>query len=179
MALVKPLQFCLKYSHHPPWFPVTLHARPQSNELTREPPRVSSALSFIVGIHIGARALHVLNFYGLAISLAYPSGEEGGNLLVQKISTCRHEEGGGGRHPVCKTHPPLWLLPSHSPSYFFLIAHLSLLGPGGSDLLLHIVFRLLQQLGKIRHLRAQPETSHRFRNYITNILPELRELYLR
>ncbi len=34
---------------------------PQSNELTRGPPRVSSALSFIGGVHTGARALHVLN----------------------------------------------------------------------------------------------------------------------
>ncbi len=34
---------------------------PQSTELTIEPPRVSSALSFIGGVHIGARALHVLN----------------------------------------------------------------------------------------------------------------------
>jgi hypothetical protein len=33
----------------------------QSIELTRGPPEVSSALSFIEGVHIGARALHVLN----------------------------------------------------------------------------------------------------------------------
>jgi hypothetical protein len=41
------------------------------------------------------------------MSLAYPSGEEGGNFLVQMISTCfsRVEEGGGvgGRHPVVPT----------------------------------------------------------------------------
>jgi hypothetical protein len=33
----------------------------QSKELTRVSPRVSSALSFIGGVHIGARALLVLN----------------------------------------------------------------------------------------------------------------------
>jgi hypothetical protein len=57
----------------------------------------------IGGVHIGARALHVLNCYGLAISLAYLSGEEGGNFLVQVISTClryKYRKGGGGRHPV-------------------------------------------------------------------------------
>ncbi len=36
-------------------------ARAQSDELTRGPRLVSSALSFIRGVHIGARALHVLN----------------------------------------------------------------------------------------------------------------------
>ncbi len=34
---------------------------PQSNELTKGPPWVSSALSCIGGVHIAARALHVLN----------------------------------------------------------------------------------------------------------------------
>jgi hypothetical protein len=34
---------------------------PQSNELTRGPPDYSSALSSTGGVHIGARALHVLN----------------------------------------------------------------------------------------------------------------------
>jgi hypothetical protein len=33
----------------------------QSTELTREPPKVSSPLLFKGGVHIGARALHVLN----------------------------------------------------------------------------------------------------------------------
>ena len=28
------------------------------------------------------------DMHGLAVSLAYPSGEEGGNLFVQIISTC-------------------------------------------------------------------------------------------
>ncbi len=49
-------------------------------------PWVSSALSFKGGVHIGARALHALNW--LAISLAYPGGEKGGNFLVQVISNC-------------------------------------------------------------------------------------------
>jgi hypothetical protein len=39
---------------------------------------------------MGARVLLVLNlmWFGLAIPLAYPSGEEGDNFLVQMISTC-------------------------------------------------------------------------------------------
>jgi hypothetical protein len=46
----------------------------------------------------------------LAISLAYPSGEEGGSLLVQRISTCRHGltgTGGRGRHPAIYMNQPL------------------------------------------------------------------------
>jgi hypothetical protein len=44
-------------------------------------------------------------FYGLAESLAYPSEEEGGNFLVQMISTClpsRRGMGVGGRHTVAQ-----------------------------------------------------------------------------
>jgi hypothetical protein len=52
---------------------------------------VSSALSLIGGVHIGARArCFTFNLYGLAILLAYPSGEEGGILLIQIISTYLH-----------------------------------------------------------------------------------------
>jgi hypothetical protein len=41
---------------------LTAGNEPLSTELTTlEGPRVSSALSFIGGVHIGARALHVLN----------------------------------------------------------------------------------------------------------------------
>ena len=52
---------------------------------------------FTGGVHIGARALldPKLIWFGY-ISLAYPSGEEGGNLLVQMISTCRHGPRGRG-----------------------------------------------------------------------------------
>jgi hypothetical protein len=45
------------------------------------------------------RALLDMHWYGLAISLAYPCGEEGGILLVQMISTCllaAHCRKGGG-----------------------------------------------------------------------------------
>jgi hypothetical protein len=38
-------------------------------------------------------------WYGLALSLVYPSGDEGGNFLVQMISTClryAYRKGGGG-----------------------------------------------------------------------------------
>ncbi len=38
---------------------------PQITELTREGPRVSSALLFIGGVHISARAVHVLNLIWL------------------------------------------------------------------------------------------------------------------
>ncbi len=78
---------------------------PQSNELTRGPPDFSSTFSVIEGVHIGSRALHVLSliwFGSLAISLAYPSGEEGGISLVQMIPTCRRglRGRGGGRKGV-------------------------------------------------------------------------------
>jgi hypothetical protein len=56
---------------------------------------LSSALSVIGGVHIGAKALHVLNLIWLALSLSYPSGEEGGNFLVQMISTCVPSREGG------------------------------------------------------------------------------------
>jgi hypothetical protein len=50
------------------------------------------------GVHIGPRELLDINLYGLAISLAYPSGEEGGVFLVQMIYTClrcAYRKGGG------------------------------------------------------------------------------------
>ncbi len=59
---------------------------------------ISDILSFIGGVHFGAITLHVLNWYGLAVSLAYPSGEKGSNFPVQMISTClatRRERGEG------------------------------------------------------------------------------------
>ncbi len=45
---------------------------PQSKELTRGPLSYTSALSFIGGVHIGARALHVLNliWFGNNVKLA-------------------------------------------------------------------------------------------------------------
>ncbi len=38
-------------------------------------------------------------WYGMAVSLAYPSGNEGGNFILQMISTClRYDQrNGGGR----------------------------------------------------------------------------------
>ncbi len=38
----------------------------------------------------------------MAIFTAYPSGEEGGNFLVQMIATCLRYAYGGGGHPVTK-----------------------------------------------------------------------------
>jgi hypothetical protein len=73
---------------------------PQSTELSTVP-WVSSALSFIGGVHFGARALHVLNLIWFGY-IARLSQWGGGNLLVQMISTCRPSRRGrgGGRHPV-------------------------------------------------------------------------------
>jgi hypothetical protein len=61
----------------------------QSKELTRGLPELVQD-SFIGGVHIGVRALHVLNLIWLAMakSLAYPSGEEVGNFIVLLIFTC-------------------------------------------------------------------------------------------
>jgi hypothetical protein len=81
----------------------------------RNPPQNSllcSALSFIGGVHIGARALFVPNliWFGFIARLSQWGG--GGNFLVQTIFTCREEgRGGGGRHPVeltCHRRIPVW-----------------------------------------------------------------------
>jgi hypothetical protein len=53
----------------------------QSNDLYRAPTE-SVQNSATRGTHIGARALIVIELIRLAISLAYPSGEEGDLLLV-------------------------------------------------------------------------------------------------
>jgi hypothetical protein len=66
---------------------------------------VSSELSFIGGVYIGARALLEINliYCILAISLAYPSGEEWGLLHVQMIYLpSRLEEGGRGVSTLCE-----------------------------------------------------------------------------
>jgi hypothetical protein len=57
-------------------------------------------------VHIGARALHVLNLLGFGSPIPVP-GEEGGNFLVKMISNClpsRRGRGGGGRHPLIKPY---------------------------------------------------------------------------
>ncbi len=80
-------------------------ASSQSNELTRRPPELVHHFR-LYGEFTSAqeRCLTLKSWYGLAISLAYPSGEEGGNLLVQIFSTCRHGlTGGVGWGPV--QHP--------------------------------------------------------------------------
>ncbi len=62
------------------------------------------------GVHIGARERHVLNLIRLTTALAYSSGEEGDNFLVQMISTCHpsRKGRGGGRHPVVLTRQLDW-----------------------------------------------------------------------
>jgi hypothetical protein len=62
---------------------------PQSKELTRGPPPVSSALSFIGGVHNRRKTTLCPKFYTVWLNLSptYPSGEEGGNFFVQMIFT--------------------------------------------------------------------------------------------
>ncbi len=65
---------------------------------------VSSALSLIaVPITSAQERCLTVNWYGLAVSLAYLSGEEVGILLFQMISTCHAvmaiRRGGGGSAP--------------------------------------------------------------------------------
>ncbi len=79
-------------------------------KLTSGPPWVSSALSFLGGVHIGARALHVLYiWYGLAKSLAYPSGRRGVissfKWVLPAFATCRGR--GGGSAPA-RLHMLAW-----------------------------------------------------------------------
>jgi hypothetical protein len=61
--------------------------RPQSNELSRGSPELVQH-SFIEGVHIGARALHVLNLIWFRYIARLPSLEEGDNFLVQMYLTC-------------------------------------------------------------------------------------------
>ncbi len=63
------------------------------------------SISHTGGVKIGARALlDIYNWYGLAISLAYPSEVEGGILLHLLKSflpaDAKPGGGGGGEHPV-------------------------------------------------------------------------------
>jgi hypothetical protein len=76
---------------------------PQSSELTRGPPELVQHFRLLREFTSAQeRALldPKLIWFGY-IALAYPSGEKGGNLLVQIISTCRHglRRGGGGSAP--------------------------------------------------------------------------------
>ncbi len=61
---------------------ITVHRnKARSNELTRGPPELVQHFRFIGGVHIGARALHVLNLMWFGYIAR-------GNFLVQIISTC-------------------------------------------------------------------------------------------
>jgi hypothetical protein len=63
----------------------------QSNELTSRPPVLVHGTFVYRGVHMSARALHVLNliwFGSLAVSLACPDGEEGNFFVQMMISTC-------------------------------------------------------------------------------------------
>ncbi len=75
-------------------------------------PWVSSAHSFIGRVHIGARALHVLIWYGLVVwfvSLPYSSGEEGIiSSFIWFLPAFPHVERGGGSAP-CAQSPPVML----------------------------------------------------------------------
>ncbi len=46
---------------------------------------------------MGARALHVLHLIWYGYFARLSRGEEVGNFVIQKISTCL--QGGGGQHP--------------------------------------------------------------------------------
>jgi hypothetical protein len=63
---------------------ILMEWKAQSNELTRGF-LVSLVLSFIGGVHIGARALHVLNLKWFGYIAHLSQWGEGGNFLVQMI----------------------------------------------------------------------------------------------
>ncbi len=77
--------------------------RSEKRIINQRAPRVSSALSFIGRVHIGARALHVLNLIWFGQISRLSQWEETGNFLVQMIFTClryTQRRGGGSRRPV-------------------------------------------------------------------------------
>jgi hypothetical protein len=71
-------------------------------ELTRVPPGVSSALSFIGGAHICARALHVLN--SIWFCWISPLSQWGGGVVISSfkwfLPAFPRVGGDVGRHPV-------------------------------------------------------------------------------
>ncbi len=81
---------------------------PQSTELTRGPSNLVQHFCLQRDFTSAQERCMSYIWYGLAISLAYPSGEERGNLLVQwlflPVFVTRRWRGWGGRHPVglCK-----------------------------------------------------------------------------
>ncbi len=83
-------------------------------ELTRGPPEVSSALSFIGGVQINARALLYINLIWFGnIARLSQWGQEEDNFLVQMVlpavAMCRGR-GGGGWHPVVGLRGPISVL---------------------------------------------------------------------
>ncbi len=77
-------------------------------------PWVSSALSIIEGVHIGARALHVLNliWFGWIARLSQWGG--GGQFPRSNdiyLPSHAWRKGVGGRHPVGRKHPRDYVQP--------------------------------------------------------------------
>jgi hypothetical protein len=65
---------------------------------------VNAAFSFKGGVHIGEKALLDIIWYDLAISLAYPSGDEEGFFLkwfLPALDALRGWGGGGGKSAPC------------------------------------------------------------------------------
>jgi hypothetical protein len=83
--------------------PLLYVAYPQNNELTRGPSELVSTFVNRGEFTSAQERCLTLNWYGLAISPAYPSGEEGGtrSLPVQIISTWRHKLRGRGGGAPC------------------------------------------------------------------------------
>ncbi len=78
-----------------------------TTEVTRGPPEL------VQHFRLKGEFTSAQDWYGLAVSLAYPSGEEGGSFLVQMISTClpsRRGRGRRGRHPVVLARKIVWFL---------------------------------------------------------------------
>jgi hypothetical protein len=76
----------------------------QNKEITRGPPELVQHLVYKGSLHRRrSAACPKTDMVGLAKSLAYPSGEEGCNFLVQMIFTCLRytlRTGEGSRRPV-------------------------------------------------------------------------------
>jgi hypothetical protein len=82
-----------------------------SNKLTRRPSELVQHFRFKGEFASAQERCLTLNCYVLATSLAYPTGEEGGNLLVQMTPNSAVNGGspGGGRHPVVSSSTQIWV----------------------------------------------------------------------
>ncbi len=72
----------------------------QSTELTKGPPELVQHFRLLGEFTSAQERCISKMWYGLTVSLACPSGEEGGNFLIQMTSLEYRIEGGRGRHSV-------------------------------------------------------------------------------